>query len=108
MTTISQSLRHWRERQELRVSQPIEYTPLPAAIVEVLQIAAAQLWETAQAETKSELEQLAQATNARIAEAQSERDESLAELQNTAEELELIKAERDVAQAEINSPAISH
>jgi DNA repair exonuclease SbcCD ATPase subunit len=107
MTTISQSLRHWRERQELQVTQPIERTPLPAALVDVLHQAAAQLWQTAQAETKAELEQLAQATNARIAEAQAERDESLVELQATAEELEQVKAERDTVQAELVSKAES-
>jgi hypothetical protein len=105
MTTISQALRRWKERQVLQVTQPIERTPLPATLVDVLQNAAAQLWEAAQAETKSELEQLAQATNARIAEAQSERDDTLAELQTTAEELEQVKAERDAAQAEIDSKA---
>jgi chromosome segregation ATPase len=105
MTTISQALRRWKERQVLQVTQPIERTPLPASLVDVLHNAATQLWEAAQAETKSELEQLAQATNARIAEAQSERDDTLAELQTTAEELEQVKAERDAAQAEIESKA---
>ena len=105
MTTISQALRRWKERQVLQVTQPIERTPLPASLVDVLHNAATQLWEAAQAETKSELEQLAQATNARIAEAQSERDDTLAELQTTAEELEQVKAERDAAQAEIDSKA---
>ena len=105
MTTISQALRRWKERQVLQVTQPIERTPLPASLVDVLHNAATQLWEAAQAETKSELEQLALATNARIAEAQSERDDTLAELQTTAEELEQVKAERDAAHAEIDSKA---
>ena len=93
MTTISNALRRWRENQELQVNQSIERTPLPAAMVEVVHYAAIQLWDAAQAETKAELEQLAQATNARIAEAHCERDEALAELQATAEELEQTKAE---------------
>lgn len=93
MTTISNALRRWRENQELQVNQSIERTPLPAAMVEVLHHAVVQLWDTAQRETKAELEQLAQATNARIAEVHSERDEALAELQATAEELEQAKAE---------------
>lgn len=93
MTTISNALRRWRENQELQVNQSIERTPLPAAMVEVLHHAAVQLWDAAQTETKAELEQLAQATNARIAEAHSERDEALAELQATAEELEQTKTE---------------
>lgn len=93
MTTISNALRRWRENQELQVNQSIERTPLPAAMVEVLHHAAAQLWDAAQTETKAELEQLAQATNARIAEAHSERDEALSELQATAEELDQTKAE---------------
>ena len=97
MTTISQALRHWKEQQEIQVSQPIERAPLPASVLDVLHQAAAQLWETAQAETKAELEQLAQATNARIAEAHAERDDTLAELQATAEELEQVRAERDTA-----------
>ena len=105
MTTISQSLRRWKEQQEIQVTQPIERTPLPAALVDVLHHAAAQLWDAALAETKSELEQLAQATNARIAEAHAERDETLTELQATAEELEQVKAERDAAQAEIDRQA---
>jgi chromosome segregation ATPase len=105
MTTISQALRRWKERQVLQVTQPIERTPLPASLVDVLHNAATQLWDAALAETKSELEQLAQATNARIAEAQSERDDTLAELQTTAEELEQVKAERDAAQAESDSKA---
>ena len=105
MTTISQALRRWKERQVLQITQPIERTPLPASLVDVLHNAATQLWDAALAETKSELEQLAQATNARIAEAQSERDDTLAELQTTAEELEQVKAERDAAQAEIDSKA---
>ena len=93
MTTISNALRRWRENQALQVNQSIERTPLPAAMVEVLHHAAVQLWDAAQTETKAELEQLAQATNVRIAEANSERDEALAELQATAEELEQTKAE---------------
>jgi chromosome segregation ATPase len=105
MTTVSQSLRRWKEQQEIQVTQPIERTPLPAALVDVLHHAAAQLWDAALAETKSELEQLAQATNARIAEAQSERDDSLTELQATAEELEQVKADLDAAQAEIDNQA---
>jgi chromosome segregation ATPase len=105
MTTISQALRHWKEQQELQVNQPIERAPLPAAVVDVLHHAAAQLWEAAQAETKAELEQLAQATNARIAEAHAERDDTLAELQATAEELEQVRAELNAVQAEINSQA---
>ena len=105
MTTISQALRHWKEQQDLQVSQPIERAPLPAAVVDVLHHATAQLWEAAQAETKAELEQLAQATNARIAEAHTERDDTLAELQATAEELEQVRAERNATQAEIDSQA---
>lgn len=105
MTTISQALRRWKEQQDLQVTQPIERTPLPTALVDVVHHAAAQLWEAAQAETKAELEQLAQATNARIAEAHSERDEALAELQTTVEELEQTKTERDTAHAEIDRQA---
>lgn len=105
MTTISQSLRRWKEQQEIQVTQPIERTPLPAALVDIFQTAAAQLWDAALTETKSELEQLAQATNARIAEAHAERDDTLTELQTTAEDLEQVKAERDAAQAEIHSQA---
>ena len=101
MTTISQALRRWKDSQVLQVAQPIERAPLPAAIIDVLHAAAAQLWDAALNETKSELDQLAQATNARVAEAQNERDDTLAELQTTAEELEQVKAERDGALAEI-------
>jgi hypothetical protein len=103
MTTISQALRRWKDSQVLQVAQPIERAPLPATIIDVLHGAAAQLWDAALNETKSELDQLAQATNARVAEAQSERDDTLAELQSTAEELEQVKAERDGALAEIAS-----
>ncbi len=101
MTTISNALRRWRENQALQVNQSIERTPLPAAMVEVLHHAAAQLWNAAQTETKAELEKLAQATNARIAEAHSERDEALAELQATAEELERTKAELGALKIEV-------
>ena len=103
MTTISQALRRWKENQELQVTQPIERTPLPIALVDVLHHAAAQLWEAAQAETKAELEQLAQATNARIAEAHSEREEALTELQTTAEELEQTKKELNDFQTEYDA-----
>lgn len=99
MTTISQALRRWKERQDLQPSQPIERAPLPAAVIDVLHQAAAHLWDAALAETKDELEQLAQATNARVSEAQNERDETLAELQATAEELEQVKQEREAVQA---------
>ena len=58
------------------------------------------MWDAALAETKSELDQLAQATNARVAEAQGERDDTLTELQTTAEELEQVKTERDSALAD--------
>jgi chromosome segregation ATPase len=93
MTTISQALRRWRERQELQIEPQVERVPLPAAVADVLHDAAAKLWQAAMDETKAELEQLAQATNARVAEAQAERDEALAELQTTAEELEQAKVE---------------
>ena len=105
MTTISQALRRWKDSQVLQVAQPIERAPLPATIIDVLHGAAAQLWDAALNETKSELDQLAQATNVRVAEAQNERDDTLAELQTTAEELEQVKAERDGALAEIDSKA---
>jgi DNA repair exonuclease SbcCD ATPase subunit len=105
MTTISQALRRWKDSQILQVAQPIERAPLPASIIDVLHEATAQLWDAALSETKSELDQLAQATNARVAEAQSERDDTLTELQTTAEELEQVKAERDGALAEIDSKA---
>ncbi len=103
MTTISQALRRWKESQVLQVAQPIERAPLPASIIDVLHAAAAQLWDAALNETKSELDQLAQATNTRVAEAQNERDDTLAELQTTAEELEQVKTERDAGLAEIAS-----
>lgn len=105
MTTISQALRRWKESQVLQVAQPIERAPLPTAIIDVLHGAAAQLWDAALAETKSELDQLALATNARVAEAQGERDDTLAELQTTAEELEQVKAERDSALADADDKA---
>jgi len=105
MTTISQALRRWKESQVLQVAQPVERAPLPAAIIDVLHGAAAQLWDAALAETKSELDQLALATNARVAEAQGERDDTLAELQTTAEELEQVKAERDSALADADNKA---
>lgn len=105
MTTISQALRRWKESQVLQVAQPVERAPLPAAIIDVLHGAAAQLWDAALAETKSELDQLALATNARVAEAQGERDDTLAELQTTAEELEQVKAERDSALADADDKA---
>ena len=103
MTTISNALRRWRENQELQVNQSIERTPLPAAMVEVLHHAAVQLWDAAQTETKAELEQLAQATNARIAEAHNERNEALAELQATAEELEQTKEELGALKIEVEA-----
>lgn len=105
MTTISQALRRWKESQVLQVAQPVERAPLPAAIIDVLHGAAAQLWDAALAETKSELDQLALATNARVAEAQGERDDTLTELQTTAEELEQVKAERDSALADVDDKA---
>lgn len=105
MTTISQALRRWKESQVLQVAQPVERAPLPAAIIDVLHGAAAQLWDAALAETKSELDQLALATNARVAEAQGERDDTLTELQTTAEELEQVKAERDSALADADDKA---
>jgi hypothetical protein len=78
MTTISQALRRWKECQVLQVAQSIKRAPLPASIIDVLHGAAAQLWAAALNETKSELDQLAQATNVRVAETQSERDDTLA------------------------------
>lgn len=105
MTTISQALRRWKESQALQVAQPVERAPLPAAIVDVLHGAAAQLWDAALAETKAELDQLVLATNARVAEAQGERDDTLAELQTTAEELEQVKADRDSALADADDKA---
>jgi chromosome segregation ATPase len=105
MTTISQALRHWKEKQVLQVAQPVERAPLPVALVDILHHATAQLWEAAQAETKAELEQLAQATNARIAEAHAERDDTLAELQATVEELDQVRADLNAVQTELNSKA---
>ena len=101
MTTISNALRRWRENQELKVSLSIERSPLPTSMFDVLHHAAAQLWDAAQSETKAELEQLAQATNARIAEAHCERDDALTELQTTAEELEQTKAELGALKIEV-------
>lgn len=92
MTTISQALRRWREQQELRTEPPIERAPMPApmpaAVADAMYDAVSRLWRAAQTETQAELDQLTQAMNARVAEAHGERDEALAELQTTVEELE--------------------
>jgi chromosome segregation ATPase len=88
MTTIAAALRRWRERQELRTEHPIERAPLPEAIADAMREAVAQLWKTAQDETQKELDALTHAMNDRVNDATSERDEALAELQGTVEELE--------------------
>lgn len=100
MTTISQALRRWRERQELRAESPVERVPLPAAVAEVMHDAVSRLWQAAQVETQAELDQLTQAANIRVGEAHGERDEALAELQATVEELEQVRTARDEAVAE--------
>lgn len=91
MTTIAAALRRWRERQELRTEHPIERAPLPEAISDAMREAVGQLWKAAQDETQKELDALTHAMNDRVSDATTERDEALAELQGTVEELEATK-----------------
>lgn len=92
MTTISAALRRWRERQELQPAQHIERAPLPEDVRAVLAEAGDLLWAAAQRETQRELDDLTASMNERISAAHAERDEALAELESTAEELQQAQA----------------
>lgn len=92
MTTISASLRRWRERQELQPAQQIERAPLPDDVRGALDNAGDLLWAAAQRETQGEIDDLTAAMNERINKAQGERDVALGELQAALEELETAKA----------------
>ncbi len=91
MTTISASLRRWRERQELQPAQQIERAPLPDDVRGALENAGDLLWAAAQRETQGEIDDLTAAMNERINKAQGERDVALGELQAALEELEAAK-----------------
>ena len=92
MTTIAASLRRWRERQELKAEEPVQRAPLPEPVGEAMRESVDRLWKAAQAETQKDIERLTQAMNERVAEATSERDEALSELQSTVEELQAAQA----------------
>ena len=101
MTTIAAALRRWRERQALKAEEPAQRMPLPEPVGEAMRDAVDRLWMAAQLETQKEIERLTQAMNERLAEVTAERDEALAELQATVEELQTAKARGDTLQERV-------
>lgn len=88
MTTIAAALRRWREKQQLQAETPAARVPLPDGVAEGMRQAVERLWNAAQEETQKEIDRLTEGMNARVAEAVAERDNALAELQSTVEELQ--------------------
>lgn len=101
MTTVAAALRRWRAQQTNREDPPVASAPLPDAVGLALREAVDRLWIAAQAEAQKDVERLSAVLNKRVAEATAERDDGLAELQATVEEIQRVQKRASDLEADL-------
>jgi uncharacterized small protein (DUF1192 family) len=88
VVAVAAALRKWRETRALRAPQVTERPALPEVVTDTMRDALDRLWTSAQDEAERAVSRRLTALTLRVEDASNERDDALAELQNTVEELE--------------------
>lgn len=88
VVAVAAALRKWRETRALRATPVAERPALPEVVTDTMRDALDRLWTSAQDEAERAVSRRLNAMTQRVEDASNERDDALAELQNTVEELE--------------------
>ncbi|MGF6786223.1 DNA-binding protein [Paraburkholderia sp. 35.1] len=95
VVAVAAALRKWRETRAPRVPQVVERPALPETVTDTMRDALARLWSSAQDEAERAVARRLAAMRQRVEDASNERDDALAELQTTVQELDALQVELD-------------
>ncbi|RZF25222.1 DNA-binding protein [Paraburkholderia sp. UYCP14C] len=95
VVAVSAALRKWRETRAPRVPQVAERPALPETVTDTMRDALDRLWTSAQDEAERAVARRLAAMRQRVEDASSERDDALAELQTTVQELDALQVQLD-------------
>jgi chromosome segregation ATPase len=95
VVAVSAALRKWRETRASRAPQVVERPALPETVTSTMRDALDRLWTSAQDEAERAVERRLAAMRQRVEDASNERDDALAELQTTVQELDALQVELD-------------
>ncbi|MFT4067892.1 DNA-binding protein [Paraburkholderia sp.] len=95
VVAVSAALRKWRETRGPRVPQVVERPALPDSVTDTMREALDRLWTSAQDEAERAVARRLAAMRQRVEEASNERDDALAELQTTVQELDALQIQLD-------------
>ncbi|POR47505.1 plasmid replication DNA-binding protein KfrA [Paraburkholderia eburnea] len=95
VVSVAASLRKWREARTPRVPQVVERPALPDAVTDTMRDALDRLWSSAQDEAERAVARRLSTMRQRVDDASNERDDALAELQNTVQELDTLQGQLD-------------
>ncbi|WP_233857074.1 DNA-binding protein [Paraburkholderia sp. HD33-4] len=93
VVAVSAALRKWRETRAARVPQVVERPALPETVTDTMRDALDRLWTSAQDEAERAVARRLAAMRQRVEDASNERDDALAELQTTVQELDALQVE---------------
>jgi hypothetical protein len=95
VVAVAAALRKWREERAPRVPQVVERPALPEAVTDTMRDALDRLWTSAQDEAERAVARRLAAMRQRVEDACNERDDALAELQSTVQELDALQNQLD-------------
>jgi chromosome segregation ATPase len=95
VVAVAAALRKWRETRAPQVPQVGERPALPEAVTDSMRDALDRLWTSAQDEAEQAVAQRLASMRQRVEDASIERDDALAELQITVEELDALQSRLD-------------
>jgi len=93
VVAVAAALRKWRETRAPRVPQVVERPALPEAVTDTMRDALDRLWTSAQDEAERAVARRLAAMRQRVEDASIERDDALAELQSTVQELDALQSQ---------------
>ncbi|MBC8722881.1 ATPase [Paraburkholderia sp. 31.1] len=95
VVAVAAALRKWRETRAPRVPQVVERPALPETVTDTMRDALDRLWSSAQDEAERAVARRLAAMRQRVEDASNERDDALAELQTTVQELDALQVQLD-------------
>ncbi|MBC8739567.1 ATPase [Paraburkholderia sp. UCT31] len=95
VVAVAAALRKWRETRAPRVPQVVERPALPETVTDTMRDALDRLWSSAQDEAERAVARRLAAMRQRVEDASDERDDALAELQTTVQELDALQVQLD-------------
>lgn len=107
VVAVAAALRKWREARTPRAQQVAERPALPESVTEPMREALDRLWNSAQDEAERAVARRLAAMRQRVEDASNERDDALAELQSTVQELDAMQVHVDKMSAAFEAKADS-